>query len=392
MFPSDTDDGGVDIVPEASTNVSDREEPTRSTRSESKTPSWIVGVTGVAIGIGIVLRLLIPAGMDPAIFLALGEAAPAQTRYTERLLGNVPTRPNRGHDGKFFFIQANDPWYLHPDANAVFLDRPAYRSQRMLYPMVAGGMGLFPPWLVVWTMLVTNVLFLGVGALVAARLATIWGASPWLGLAVPLNIGLLFELWIDGSGILAYVLALCAVYAVAMGKGWTAAALMSAAALSRETMVLFAFGLFALGWVEHRRLRWRLVLAPLLAMAMWQGYVQLRLMGIAGRDGAWSNFGPPFVGLVDALRSWLDDPNSLVLNIALLALVVVFAVRGVSSRSMIVWGALPFVAMATVLSVAVWGEPFDISRALAPVFTAAPFLLFVPADGERLGFPAAEHA
>jgi hypothetical protein len=345
-------------------------------------PAWVVGAVGLAVGTGIVLRLLIPANMDPTIFLALGEAAPAQTSYAQRLLGDVATRENLGHDGKFFFIQANDPWHLHPEANAAFLDRPVYRAQRMLYPVIAGGIGLFPPGLVVWSMLVTNVLCLGIGALVAARIALISGASPWLGLTVPLNIGLLFELWIDGSGILAYLFALGAVYALATGRGWTAAALLSAAALSRETMVAFASGILALGWIEHRRLRWRLLVMPLAAMGIWQGYLQVRLMGISGQGGASSNFGPPFLGLVEAFRSWIQDPTYLVLNIAILVLVGVFAVRGLSSRSMIVWGALPFVGLATVLSVAVWGEPFNIARALAPVFTAAPFLLLAPRGGE----------
>ncbi len=347
------------------------------------TPAWVVGAVGLGIGVGIVLRLLLPANMDPTIFLALGDAAPAQTSYAQRLLGDeVATRENLGHDGKFFFIQANDPWHLHPEANAAFLDRPVYRAQRMLYPVIAGGIGLFPPWLVVWSLLVTNVLCLGIGTLVAARLAAIWGASPWLGLAVPLNIGLLFELWIDGSGILAYVLGLVAVYALAVGKDWTAAALLSAAALSRETMVVFAIGILALGWVEHRRLRWRLVVMPLLAMGVWQGYLQVRLMGISEQGGAWPNFAPPLVGLIEAFRSWIQDPRYLVLNIAILVLVGLFAVRGVSSRSMIVWGALPFVALATLLSIAVWREPFNIARALAPVFTAAPFLLLVPRGDE----------
>ena len=50
---------------------------------------------------------------------------------------------------------------------------------------------------------------------------------------------------------------------------------------------------------------------------------------------------------------------------------------------MIVWGALPFVALAMILSEAVWRQPFDISRAVAPVFTAAPFLLLMPSGVGR---------
>jgi hypothetical protein len=373
-----TPDRGDDALPD---RLAESEPAAKSQESalplDKRTPAWVVGAVGLAIGMGIVLRLLIPANMDPTIFLALGDAAPAQTRYAQQLLGDVATRENRGHDGKFFFIQANDPWHLHPEANAEFLDRPIYRAQRMLYPMVAGGFGLLGPGLVVWSMVITNVIGLGVGAFLAARIASLAGASPWLGLAVPLNIGLLFELWIGGSGILAYTFCLGAVYALALGREGTAAALFAAAALSRETMLVFAVGVLALIWLEHRRLAWKLVIVPSIAVAIWNAYLQVRLMGIPGGRDTWPFFGLPFVGLAEAFRAWARDPSYLVLNLAILVLVVAFVARAIRDRSAIVWGALPFVPLATLLSIYVWGEPFDFSRALAPVFTAVPFLLFV---------------
>lgn len=378
---------GTHVVPESAPEFQERGGTRAVAPSRRSTPSWLVGVAGLAIGAGIVLRLLIPAGWDPTIFVALGDHAPAQTEYAESLLGDVETRPNRGHDGKYFFVQANDPWYLEPRDNAQFLDRPIYRAQRMLYPTIAGGFGFLGPGLVVWSMVITNVIGLGVGTFLAARIAALAGASPWLGLAVPLNIGLLFELWIDGSGILAYMFCLGAVYALALGREWAAASLFAAAALSRETMLVFAVGVFALIWLEHRRLAWKLIIVPSIAVAIWNAYLQLRLMGIPGGRDTWPFFGLPFVGLVEAFRAWAREPSYLVLNLAILVLVVAFVARAIRDRSAIVWGALPFVALATLLSIYVWGEPFDFSRALAPVFTAVPFLLFVPTrdDARRLG-------
>jgi hypothetical protein len=43
-------------------------------------------------------------------------------------------------------------------------------------------------------------------------------------------------------------------------------------------------------------------------------------------------------------------------------------------------GALPFVPLVAAISINVWREPFDLARALTPVFTAAPFLLAVAWD------------
>lgn len=340
-------------------------------------PAWLVGAAGLAIGVVIALKVLVQNGMDPSIFLALGEESPVQSAYARGLLGEVSTRHDLGHDGKFFFAQANDPWYVNPQRNAAVLDKPQYRGGRMLFPMIAGGFGLFPPEVIVWSMLVTNLLGLALGAILAARLAMLWGATPWLGLGVPLNIGLLFELDIGGAGILAYACCLAAVYALVRDRTWLASLLLAAAALSREVMVAFALGVFFLWWLEERRALWRILVTPIVAMAVWNAYLWFRLMGVSGVGGAQKLFAAPFVGLFEGVRWWATDPIDLLVNVALVAVVIAFIPLALRSRLPIAWGALPFVALATMLSVNVWREPFDIARALAPIFTAFPFLIMV---------------
>lgn len=349
----------------------------------STAQAWIVGIVGLAISCVVVLRILIPNGMDPTTFLTLGDKAPEQTEYARRLLGDVATRPNLGHDGRFFFAQSNDPLYLHPERHAAFLDRPLYRAQRMLFPLIAGGFGLFPPGVVVWSMLVTNLLAMCVGAFLAAQLAIRWGASPWLGLAVPLNIGLILELQIGGAGVVAYACGVGAVYALVTDRTWAAALLFAAAALSRESMLVFAVGVFVLLWLEHRTFLWRIVSMPLLAMAAWHIYIRLQLAGVSGVGVRLENFAPPFVGLWQALHYWAMEASALVAGMAILVIVVAFTVLAIRSRLPIAWGALPFVGLATILSVYTWRYPLDIARAMAPVFTAAPFLLAVPERDER---------
>jgi hypothetical protein len=349
----------------------------------SSAQTWIVGIVGLAIGSIVVLRILIPNGMDPTTFLTLGDKAPEQTEYARRLLGDVATRPNLGHDGRFFFAQSNDPLYLNPEQHASFLDRPLYRAQRMLYPLIAGGFGLFPPGVVVWSMLVTNLLAMCLGALLAARLAIRWGASPWLGLSVPLNIGLILDLQIGAGGIVAYACGVGAVYALVTDRTWAAALLFAAAALSRESMLVFAVGVFVLYWLEHRTFLWRIVSMPLLAMAAWHIYIRVRLAGVSGVGVRLENFAPPFVGIWQALEYWAVEANTLIVGMAILFIVVAFTVLAIRSRLPIAWGALPFVGLATILSVYTWRYPFDIARAMAPVFTAAAFLLALPERHER---------
>jgi hypothetical protein len=340
-------------------------------------PEWVVGVVGLTIGAALLLRLLVPEDMDATIFLAFGEDEPAQIAYGRELLGDVAIRAEAGHDGKYFFIQANDPWFLDPHRNAAVLDMPLYRGERMLFPMVAGGFGAFPPAVIVWSLLVSNLIYLGIATALAGRLASFWGASTWLGLAVPLNIGLLYELLIDGSGVLAHACCLAAVYALMREKTWVAALLFAAAALSREVMLAFAVGVFILWWVDRRTLRWPIVIAPSLALGIWAAYLMWRLDGISGTGTELSFGAPPFVGLAQAIGPWLRSPDQLFLNAAILVLVVAFVPLAIRSRLPVAWGALPFVSLATILSVDVFLETPDLSRAVAPVFTAAPFLFFL---------------
>jgi hypothetical protein len=116
------------------------------------------------------------------------------------------------------------------------------------------------------------------------------------------------------------------------------------------------------------------------------------LHGVGGTGGAPGLFALPFVGMFGALRSWIEQPDGLAaLSLLLVVIVVAFAVLAPRSRLPIAWGALPFVALAVVLSVDVWREPFDLSRALAPVFTAAPFLVALSRHGTvRAHVPDAE--
>jgi hypothetical protein len=344
-------------------------------------PTWVIGLIGLGFAVAVSLRTLIPADMDPTIFLALGRDKPIQTTYAGDLIGDVSIRPGGGHDGKFFFAQANDPFYLEPEVHAAVLDDPIYRGQRMLYPSIAGGFGLFPPGVVVWVMLVTNVLALAIGTILAARIAISLGGSSWLGLSVPLNVGLIYELEIDGAGVVAYVCCLAALVALARDEPWLAAAWLAAGALGREVMLAFAFGLFLLIWRSERRWEWRLLVVPVGVLAAWSVYLRIRLSGIPGTGGAPANFAPPLQGFFEALEAWISEPRDLLLNVAIVVAVLAFTVLALRSRSPIAWGALPFVALSLVLSVNVWREPFDFSRILAPVLTAAPFLLFAPSRG-----------
>jgi hypothetical protein len=361
----------------------DRGRPESGVSVARTAPAWVVGVAGFVIVVGFALRILIPYGMDPTILVSFGDQSPVQDAYVRERLGKVTARPRFAHDGKYYFVQANDPWLLDPDQNAALLDRPIYRSQRMLYPLLAGGFGFFSATVIVWSMLVINLAAMSIGAALAARMASIWREPSWLGLLVPLNIGLLFELEIGGAGILAYVLCLGGLFAFVKERIWSASMLFAAAALSREVMLLFPAGLLLLWWLNQRQVRWwldqrqaiwRIVTVPIAAVLLWHVYIRIRLSGVTGMGIVVGGFAAPFSGMFSAFEWWLRYPHLLV-NMAIIAILVLFVPLALRSRSLMAWTALPFVALVLILSEDVWRESFDLTRALTPVFTAIPFVI-----------------
>ncbi|MGQ0849710.1 MAG: hypothetical protein ACT4OP_11430 [Actinomycetota bacterium] len=336
----------------------------------------LVGLVGLTFALATGLRLLIAHDSDPSALAAFGEDSARQNAYARELVGEVVTRPAQGHDGKFFFIQGNDPWLLHPNENASFLDRPVYRAQRMAYPLLASGFGLLSPWAVMWGLFVINVIASGIGTWATARLATGLGVTPWLGLAFTLNVGLIYEMVVDGAGIVALMFGVLAILALERQRSGWAGGFLAAAALSREVMLVFAVGIAAAFWIRHRRVIWSLLVVPGLAFAVWSGYTRFRL-GWMPDDGSSPVGAYPFRGLVQAASFWGGDFLDLVLILAFVAVTLAFTLRAVRSRQLLVWGALPFALLATMLTVYVWLEPYDIARAIAPIFTAYPFVLFV---------------
>lgn len=332
--------------------------------------AWLVAVVGLLLGLVYVVRSLAAVDWDPSLFAAFGEEATPTRVYAEERLGEVWLRATQGHDGKFFFVQANDPWLLEPEVNAAVLDRPAYRSQRMLYPAIAGGGGLLQPTAILWSMIAVNIASLAAGTWAVARIAEEVGGSPWWGLTFALNPGLISEIAIGGAGVLAAACAFGGILFLLRERYAPAVALLSAAVLAREAMLLVVGGCAL--WLFLRRERSRAVAVaaiPAVAAGMWAVYVRLRVADLI--EGAQiQEIGVPFRGFVDAFSSWGNDPQSLLTGCAIMLLLAIFAVRTAVTRQLLGLAFAGFVPLAVVFTEQVWRSYFDITRAVAPVITA----------------------
>jgi hypothetical protein len=337
------------------------------------------------------LRVLSEVKWDATVFVGVGGEANATRQYTEERLGPVFLRGGQGHDGKYFFVQANDPWILEPRENIAVVDRPLYRSQRMLYPLLAGAGGAFSPGAIVWALLAINVVAMGVGTWATALIAQSMGVSPWWGLAFTLNLGFISELIIDGAGIVASAAAFGAVALMLRKRlGW-GILLLVLAALTREAMLIAAVGSAWWLWRERDKTREAIMVVgmPIAVVVIWAVYVRWRVGWAAGVSEV-REIGWPFFGFAQAVETWIGDPLDLAIGVVLLTLLLMFARGTLKSRDLVGWAFLGFVGLGLVFTKQVWESYFDITRAIAPVTTAF-VLLVVVSKGEprRTGVGAA---
>lgn len=347
----------------------------------------VVGLVSFVFGVLMVAQILSNVGGDITVFIGFGEESVAINSYAESLLVQEPfLRGAQGHDGKFFFLQSLDPLYIDPGPVPELLEHPLYRAQRMLYPMLAGAIGLTPPEALPWTMVGVNLFAIALGSWGTARLAVRYGASAWWGLAFTLNLGLLNELFISGAGVVAFTAAVWAVVFLEDDREGLAGLWLTASVLAREVMLLFVFGVVLLRWRQHGRLPKALVISPLAAPGVWALYLRLRLeTGSAISDV--DAIGVPFAGLIGAIPSWKESIPDLTIGVFIILLCVVLAIRVVRSPSYLGWGCAGFIVLAILLTRRVWTHSFDITRAMAPVLTAFVLVSFTSGVTDPAGSP-----
>jgi hypothetical protein len=224
------------------------------------------------------------------------------------------------HDGAYFYKITRD--VLHPDIAAQNLDRPHYRLQRILFPLLARmvhptgtGDGL------VWSMLAVNLAGLLLGGIATGALSATLRGPPWLAAVFPLLPGCLFSLRLSTPDALALAFVLGAVAASLRSRTVLAITLGVAAALTKETSLILLVGLLA-----HRRDKQgiALVAVPTVATAAWFAWLHLLPLP-AGHDPDVVEFTVPFGGWADVVRFWQNIPNTPVETLRYGGMAVVLA-------------------------------------------------------------------
>ena len=278
---------------------------------------------------------------------------------------------SRGYDGQFFFYAAHDP--LIRNEAWRFMDVPAYRYQRILYPWLAALLALGHPGCIPYTLVLVNLGLILMGSFFLARLLQREGMSPWYAGIYGLFSGFILCLLRDLSGPVAMGFLAGGLYYFYTRRFYLGGAFLAAALLAREVVMVVpvVFLLFAL---LNRRTGRRIgaIILSFCPLFLWSGYVFYRFRDLPWRGGE-GNFGSPLSGIISYGESLLSAPGRwsekmyLVIFLVVCCLSLFLAIREVLrskdevSILFLVYALFPFF-----MTTSIWIEPWSYGRVLLP--------------------------
>lgn len=292
---------------------------------------WVPAAVALALALAFAAALLVRADGDPSLLVRA--APPWTSSETARPSLTVQTA-DRGFDGQFFYRVGAAPLATEERVEGVEFDLPALRASRIGYGALAWAASFGDPDLLPWSLLAVNVVAAGALGAAAGALAEHLGRHAAWGLALVLWPGFAYTLSLDTAELVASAFAAGGLVAVTRHRWPAAAGLLAAAALTRETALVYAAAVALAGLLELRRDRTGPGRAQLLAgivaidvFVAWQIVVWLRFDQLAiGSSGGSNNLGPPFAGLLTELGRSLppggaEELYRLACIVGLLALV-----------------------------------------------------------------------
>lgn len=304
------------------------------------------------------LLCLLVMGLYAAVFTA--RVAQPGGALAFAVLGTSNTPGNRGYDGQYYYRIA-----VSPLGGRHGLDRPAYRYQRIGYPLLARALALGQRARIAGALALATILAIGLGTFCLGLLLRRNGASPLYSLVYAAYAGQVASFWRDLAEPVSCGLAALALAIYRPRRVWPAGLTLLAAALTKETALLFALPL-----AGHLLLRgdWRAALRILALTVLPYAVWQLALWLIFGQTGVGGADRPPllpFGGLagVRGDRQFLSDLAAIVvpaiLCLGLLGIGMLHAWRAVFGasfwrRCLWVAGDFPSLLVLANLAFVIW--------------------------------------
>lgn len=185
-------------------------------------PSVVVLLVNGALALGLILI----AGKGDALYLA---------RLGTRFANHDPNGTS-GYDGQFVYYIATE---LYPQEVRDQLDVPAYRYQRILYPLMTRLLCLSRVECMPWMMMGLNLLALACGTWCLAKILRMFGMNAWYALLYGFWAGFTLALIVDLPEPIAFTLINAALLLRLQKRVYLSAMLFGLALFTKEVTLLF---------------------------------------------------------------------------------------------------------------------------------------------------------
>ncbi len=293
-----------------------------------------------------------------------------------------------GYDAQWYFFIASDPL----GAEKV-LDSPAYRYQRIIYPMLVRVLSLGQVEWIPWTMLIVNLAAAGLCTFLLATSIAKNGGSPWFALTLCGSFGFLLAMRLDLLEPLTLVLAIAGWIMYKEGKSTRGILLFALSGLTKEIGLIFPVALSV--WLLWRR-QWRkaiwLAAGSILPYILWGVYLQSQFGTTSEAVEATRLSWIPFSGIF----SLADMPSLLLVNlwvvlpaltsIGYIVYLGLFKHTGLTQpEALLVFAQVAFLS---IMPHATWADPLAVIRTSSG-FLAALILWLAIANRRLLPYTAA---
>lgn len=267
------------------------------------TPGKVVLVTAILL-ISFICARWTTGGHHFSRFIVFGENYVQQ----QQLPVGTLVLPGDGYDGQYFYRFSVAPMSQESYAAGVTTNAPAYRQQRILYPILvwlASGFG--HPDLVPLMMVLVNLLALLLITWLFARLAALSSLPLWLAIFPALSNGLLLSLGRDTAEPVTVLCLMMAIYALKKHRQVQAGGALSLGVLARETMIIPALMSLVSRW-KSGLTGWAylVLLLPLAVFFVWQSFLWWYWGAFSWQHGV-GNLGLPLLSLLTSIWERLND-------------------------------------------------------------------------------------
>jgi len=324
---------------------------------------------------------------NPFLFIYAGE----QFCNPKEIPKGVIIIKDTGYDGQFYYRLALDPFSSEKTQFGITIDVPAYRQQRILYPLIVwllsleGNPALVPP-----TMILVNLIGLCWISYLGSLLAREYGLHSIWGCVFSFYPGFLLTLSRNLTEIVAAVLLVAFLLALKKQKLILAMILLSFSVFTRETILVVVVAL-GVEWLwnrirkpNHQRIKWFVFGIPLICYWFWQWFLSARWGYYSGNALLHYQFGYPLGGIVRFLTSaYKNVPDSLffllslegILIVTLLGIVLYLIIARDSKNMLsekIAWLGYAFFAF---LTYSIWIEELGFMRQLFEYYTLGSLIV-----------------